>query len=47
MSGPVEFDVIDILRVVDGKATEHWNVVDQLRLMQQLGVLPAASSPTV
>lgn len=39
---PVEFAVIDILRVVDGKVTDHWNVVDQLTLMQQLGALPLA-----
>jgi predicted ester cyclase len=37
----VAFDVIDILRVQDGKITDHWNVVDQLGLMRQLGVLPA------
>jgi steroid delta-isomerase-like uncharacterized protein len=37
----VAFDVIDILRVEDGKLAEHWNVVDQLGLMQQLGVVPA------
>lgn len=38
----VKFDVIDILRVVDGQLTDHWNVVDQLSLMQQLGVIPRA-----
>lgn len=38
----VRFDVIDILRVVNGKLTDHWNVVDQLALMQQLGVIPEA-----
>lgn len=37
----VAFGVIDILRVVDGKMVEHWTVVDQLGLMQQLGVIPA------
>lgn len=36
----VAFGVIDILRVVDGKMVEHWTVVDQLGLMQQLGVIP-------
>jgi predicted ester cyclase len=36
----VSFEVIDILRFKDGKATDHWNVVDQLGLMQQLGVIP-------
>ena len=36
---PVAFDVIDILRVHDGKITDHWNVVDQLGLMHQIGAL--------
>jgi steroid delta-isomerase-like uncharacterized protein len=37
----VAWDVIDIVRVSDGKMREHWNVVDALALMQQLGVVPA------
>jgi len=36
----VAFDVIDIFRIVDGRITDHWNVVDMLGLMQQLGVVP-------
>jgi predicted SnoaL-like aldol condensation-catalyzing enzyme len=32
--------MIDIVRVVDGRVTEHWNAVDNLGLLQQLGVLP-------
>ena len=38
---PVTFDVIDILRVQNGKITDHWNIVDQLGLMLQIGALPA------
>lgn len=38
----IAFDVIDILRVSDGKMREHWNVVDAFGLMQQLGAVPAA-----
>lgn len=35
-------DLIEILRVSgDGKITDHWNVVDQLGLMQQLGAVAA------
>ena len=34
-------EIIDILRVRDGKITDHWCVVDQLGLLQQLGVIPA------
>jgi steroid delta-isomerase-like uncharacterized protein len=37
----VAFDVIDILCVQDGKITDHWNVVDQLGLMHQIGAIPA------
>ena len=37
----VSWDVIDIVRVRGGKMVEHWNVVDALGLMQQLGVAPA------
>ena len=31
---------IDIIRLADGKAVEHWNVVDNLGMLQQLGVIP-------
>ncbi len=37
----VSFDVIDILRLRDGQFVDHWNVVDAMGLMQQLGALPA------
>ena len=36
----IQLNVIDIMRVVEGKITDHWAVADQLGLMQQLGVLP-------
>jgi predicted ester cyclase len=31
---------IDIYRLQDGKLAEHWHVVDQLSLLQQLGLIP-------
>jgi steroid delta-isomerase-like uncharacterized protein len=34
----VDIEVIDILALKDDKITEHWNLVDQLGLMQQLGM---------
>ncbi len=40
----VAFDVFDIVKVRDGKIVEHWNVVDQMTLMQQLGVVPAPAA---
>ena len=36
----VAFDVIDIVRVHDGTMREHWNVVDAMALMTQLGAVP-------
>jgi steroid delta-isomerase-like uncharacterized protein len=39
--GQVEITVIDIVRVQDGRIVEHWNVVDQLGLLRQLGAVPA------
>lgn len=32
--------VIDILRVADGKVTEHWGLSDMGSMMQQLGLAP-------
>jgi predicted ester cyclase len=38
----IEFAVIDILRLENGKIVEHWAVQDRLALMQQLGLLAVA-----
>jgi predicted ester cyclase len=40
------WQVIDILRFQDGKVTDHWNVVDQLGLMRQLGAIPEPEPAT-
>ena len=37
----VSFGVIDIVRFAGGKVVEHWGQMDSLRMMQQLGVIPA------
>ena len=38
----VDVTLIDIIRFGDdGRAHEHWGVVDQLAMMQQLGAIPA------
>jgi predicted SnoaL-like aldol condensation-catalyzing enzyme len=42
---PINFEVIDILRVSDGRITDHWLVGDMLALMQQLAAAPAEPSP--
>jgi len=36
----VEIHVIDIVRVAGGRIVEHWNCVDRLGLLAQLGALP-------
>jgi len=37
----VSVGVIDIVRVAGGKIVEHWGEMDSMRMMQQLGVIPA------
>ena len=32
--------VMGLVRIVDGKIVEHWNIMDELFLMQQLGLVP-------
>lgn len=36
----VSFDVIDFVRMDKGRIAEHWNVVDLMGLLQQIGVAP-------
>jgi steroid delta-isomerase-like uncharacterized protein len=36
----IAIEVIDILRLKDGRITDHWNLVDQHGLLQQLGLAP-------
>jgi steroid delta-isomerase-like uncharacterized protein len=43
----VTWEVFDMVRVVDGKVAEHWGLMDQLNLMQQLGVIPTPEEATV
>ena len=40
----VEYEAIDIVRVVDGKAAEHWGVTDNMALMEQIGAFPQEAS---
>ena len=35
---------IDIYRLEEGKLAEHWHVVDQLTMLQQLGLMPTPGS---
>jgi predicted ester cyclase len=41
----VDVQLIDIMRFGDdGRVHEHWGVMDQMTLMQQLGLVPAPPS---
>jgi steroid delta-isomerase-like uncharacterized protein len=37
----ISIAVIDIMSITEGKFVAHWGVMDQMALMQQLGVIPA------
>jgi len=37
----ISIEVIDIVRFAGGKFVEHWGVMDNMGMMQQLGVVPA------
>jgi predicted ester cyclase len=37
----VSFGVIDIIHIAGGKVVEHWGQMDSMRMMQQLGGIPA------
>ena len=37
----ISFEVIEVLRLEDGKIADHWSIGDNLGMLQQLGVIPA------
>ncbi len=37
----VHFETVDVMRVRNGKITDHWGVANLLSLAQQLGFAPA------
>ena len=37
----IQFETVDVMRVRNGKITEHWGVANLFALMQQLGAWPA------
>jgi predicted ester cyclase len=37
----LHIDDIDVVRIVDGKAVEHWGFAEEMKMMQQLGLMPA------
>jgi steroid delta-isomerase-like uncharacterized protein len=41
----VSIPAVHITRLVEGTIREHWSLMDDLGLMQQLGVVPTAPTP--
>ena len=41
----INFEGVDIIRFKNGKAVEHWGVYDNLKMMQQLGMMPPPPPP--
>lgn len=37
----VEIDAIDVVRIADGRAVEHWGAGDDLGMLTQIGAIPA------
>jgi predicted ester cyclase len=37
----VNFDGVDIVRLVNGKAVEHWGYLEETKMMTQLGLMPS------
>jgi steroid delta-isomerase-like uncharacterized protein len=35
----------DLIHIVDGKATEHWGIIDNGTMMMQLGMMPPPGAP--
>jgi predicted ester cyclase len=36
----VSINVVDFVRIRDGKAVEHWGMMDGMTMMQQIGAIP-------
>ena len=40
----IQFETVDVMRVRDGKITDHWGVANLFSLMEQLGAWPPATA---
>lgn len=41
---PVEVKAVDVLRFENGKIVEHWGYMEEMKMMQQLGMMPGAEA---
>ncbi|MBL7951241.1 MAG: ester cyclase [Flavobacteriales bacterium] len=41
---PVEVKAVDVLRFENGKVVEHWGYMEEMKMMQQLGLMPDAEA---
>lgn len=37
---PIDVHAVDVLRFENGKVVEHWGYMEEMRMMQQLGMMP-------
>ncbi len=42
----INVDGVDIVRFKNGKATEHWGYMDEMKMMTQLGMMPGMGGDT-
>ena len=44
-NAPMDVYCVDILRFENGKVVEHWGYMEEMKMMQQLGMMPGAEDP--
>ena len=44
-NAPMDLYCVDILRFENGKVVEHWGYMEEMKMMQQLGMMPSAEDP--
>lgn len=42
----ISVDGVDVLRIENGKAVEHWGYMEEMKMMQQLGMMPPPPAPS-
>jgi predicted ester cyclase len=42
---PVDVYAVDVLRFENGKVVEYWGYMEEMKMMEQLGMMPGAEDP--